>query len=33
MDIVFLTAAGAFWAAVVALAMGCERLQSHRVAP
>ena len=33
MDIVYLIAAGAFWAAVVALAVGCERLQNHRAAP
>jgi hypothetical protein len=33
MDIVFLTTAGAFWVAVVALALGCERLQRQRVAP
>lgn len=28
MDIVYLIAAAAFWAAVVALAAGCERLRS-----
>jgi hypothetical protein len=33
MDIVYLIAAGAFWAAVVALATGCERLQNRKVTP
>ena len=33
MDIIFLVAASALWAAVVALAVGCERLQDHKVAP
>jgi hypothetical protein len=33
MDIVFLTAAGAFWLAVVLLALGCERLQQRKAAP
>lgn len=33
MDIVYLIAAGAFWVAVVALALGCERLRNHKVAP
>jgi hypothetical protein len=33
MDIVFLVSAGAFWLAVVALALGCERLHSRQVAP
>ena len=33
MDIVFLIAAGALWAAVVALALGCERLQHRKVTP
>ena len=33
MDIVYLIAAGALWVAMVALALGCERLQSHRVTP
>lgn len=32
MDIIYLIAAGALWAAVVALAIGCERLQQHKVA-
>ncbi len=33
MDIIYLFAAGALWAAVVALAVGCERLQNRKVAP
>ncbi len=33
MDIVYLIAAAALWAAVVALAIGCERLQQRKVAP
>lgn len=33
MDIVFLIAAGAFSAAVVALAVGCERIQNRKVMP
>lgn len=33
MDIVFLIAAGALWAASVALALGCERLQNRKVTP
>jgi len=33
MDLVYLIAAAAFWATVVALALGCERLHSHRSAP
>jgi hypothetical protein len=33
MDIVYLIAAVAFWAAAVALAFGCERLQRHKVKP
>ncbi len=33
MDIVFLIAAAACWAAGVALAIGCERLQHHKVSP
>lgn len=33
MDIVYLIAAGAFWGAVVALALGCQRLQPHKVVP
>lgn len=32
-DIVYLIAAGALWAAAVALALGCERLQRRQVAP
>jgi hypothetical protein len=31
MDIVYLVAAGALWAAVVALALGCERLEHRKV--
>lgn len=31
MDIVYIAAAVAFWAAVVALAVGCDRLQRHKV--
>lgn len=33
MDIAYLIAAGAFWVAAAALALGCERLQRHKVAP
>mgnify|MGYP000558910165 CR=1 FL=1 len=33
MDIVFLIAAAALWGAVATLALGCARLQHHRVAP
>ena len=33
MDIIYLIAAGAFWAAIVALAVGCERLQTRKVTP
>jgi hypothetical protein len=33
MDIAFLIAAGALWAAMVALALGCEHLQNRKVAP
>lgn len=33
MDIVYLIAAGALWAAVVGLAIGCERLQGRKVTP
>lgn len=33
MDIVYLIAAGALWVAVAALALGCERLQAHKVSP
>jgi hypothetical protein len=33
MDIVYLIATAAFWAAVVALAVGCERLQTRKVTP
>lgn len=33
MDIVYLIAAGALWVAIAALAVGCERLQSRKVAP
>jgi hypothetical protein len=33
MDIVYLIAAAAFWVAVVALALGCARLQNQKVAP
>jgi hypothetical protein len=33
MDLVYLTAAAAFWAAVAALALGCERLQNRKVRP
>lgn len=33
MDIVFLMAACALWATIAALALGCERLQSHKVKP
>lgn len=33
MDIVFLTAAGAFWVAIAALALGCEQLQNRKVKP
>ena len=33
MDIVFFITAGALWAAVVALALGCERLQHRKVTP
>lgn len=33
MDIIFLIAASALWAAVVALAVGCERLHNPGVAP
>jgi len=33
MDIVFLAAAVALWAAAVALAIGCERLQHGRTRP
>lgn len=31
MDIVYLTLGGVFFAAVVGLALGCARLQSHEV--
>ncbi len=31
MDIVYLTAPGAFWLAAVLLAKGCERLGSRKV--
>ncbi len=33
MDVVYLIAAGAFWVAVVLLALGCERLQQRQAAP
>ena len=33
MDLVYLIAALAFWAAVAALAYGCERLQRRKVTP
>lgn len=33
MDIVFLITAAALWVAVLGLAVGCERLQGHEVAP
>jgi hypothetical protein len=33
MDIVYLFAAAGLWAAVAALAVGCERLQHHKVKP
>lgn len=33
MDIVFLIAAGALCVAIVALALGCERLRNHKVSP
>lgn len=33
MDVVYLITAVAFWAAVAALALGCERLQNHGVSP
>jgi hypothetical protein len=33
MDLVFLITAAAFWAAAVALALGCERLQPQKVRP
>lgn len=33
MDIIYLIAAGGLWAAVAALALACERLQGHEVAP
>jgi hypothetical protein len=33
MDIVYLIAAGALWAVVVALALGCERLQNRKATP
>jgi hypothetical protein len=33
MDVIYLIAAGALWLAIVALALGCERLQSNKVAP
>lgn len=33
MDIVYLIAAGALWAAIAALALGCERLQNRKVTP
>ncbi len=31
MDVVYLVAAGAFWAAVVGLALGCERLERRKL--
>lgn len=33
MDIVFIAAAVAFWAGVVALAVACDRLHGQRVMP
>lgn len=33
MDLVYLIAAAALWAAVVAFAVGCERLQTRKVTP
>lgn len=33
MDIVYLITAGALWAPIVALAVGCERLRNRKVAP
>lgn len=33
MDFIYLMAAATLWAAVVALAFGCERLQPSPVAP
>lgn len=33
MDIVYLILAATFWLAIVGLAVGCERLQPHKVAP
>lgn len=32
-DIVIFIAAGTIWAAIVALAIGCERLQNRKVTP
>ena len=33
MDIVYLISVGALWAAILGLAIGCERLQSRKVTP
>ncbi len=33
MDIIYIAAAAAFWAAAVALAVGCDRLQDRQVKP
>jgi hypothetical protein len=33
MDITYLIAAAALWLATIGLALGCERLQSRKVAP
>jgi hypothetical protein len=33
MDIIYLISVGVIWAAVLGLALGCERLQPHKVAP
>jgi hypothetical protein len=33
MDIIYLVSAGVLWAAVLGLALACERLQSGKVTP
>jgi hypothetical protein len=33
MDIIYLISAAALWAAVIGLALGCERLHSRKVTP
>jgi hypothetical protein len=33
MDIIYLAAAAALWVAALGLALGCERLQPHKVTP